>query len=86
LLLAMLQGTGLGGVTSGPIGGEGLSGNVLMDSLNAASGPALLTLRDELSLTFRHLLMVSAAISLLGLAAALAMPNNLLRGKGHKEQ
>jgi EmrB/QacA subfamily drug resistance transporter len=86
LLLAMLQGTGLGGVTSGPIGGEGLSGNVLMDSLNAASGPALQTLRDELSLTFRHLLMVSAAISLLGLAAALAMPNNLLRGKGHKEQ
>lgn len=85
LLLAMLQDTGLGTVSPGSIGGEGASGNVLMDSLNAVSGPALQTLRDELSLTFRHLLMVSAAISLLGLAAALSMPDNLLRGKAHKE-
>jgi len=79
LLLAMLQGTELAG--AGSIGGEGASGNVLMDSLNAASGPALQILRDQLSLTFRHLMIVSAAISLLGLAAALAMPDNLLRGK-----
>lgn len=86
ILLAMLQNTGLGGVGAGPIGGEGASGNVLMDSLNAVSGPALQTLRDELSLTFRHLMIVSAAISLLGLSAALAMPNNLLRGRGHREQ
>ena len=86
LLLAMLQGTGLSGVSVGDIAGEGVSGNVLMDSLNAASGPALQTLRDELALTFRHLMVVSAGISLLGLAAALAMPDNVLRGKGHKEQ
>jgi MFS family permease len=85
LLLAMLQGTGLADISSGPIAGEGASGNVLMDSLNAASGPALQALRGELATTFRHLLMISAAVSLLGLAAALLMPNNLLRGKGHKE-
>ena len=85
LLLAMLQGTGLAHISSGSIGGEGASGNVLMDSLNAASGPALQTLRGELAMTFRHLLMISAAVSLFGLAAALCMPNNLLRGKGHKE-
>ncbi len=85
LLLAMLQGTGLAHVSSGSIGGEGTSGNVLMDSLNAASGPALQTLRGELATTFRHLMMISAAVSLLGLAAALWMPNNLLRGKAHKE-
>ena len=85
LLLAMLQGTGLAHISSGSIGGEGTSGNVLMDSLNAASGPALQTLRGELAMTFRHLLMISAAVSLFGLAAALCMPNNLLRGKGHKE-
>jgi len=85
LLLAMLQGTGLAHISSGSIGGEAASGNVLMDSLNAASGPALQTLRGELAMTFRHLLMISAAVSLFGLAAALCMPNNLLRGKGHKE-
>jgi hypothetical protein len=38
-----------------------------------------------LLLTFRHLLMVSAGISLLGLAAALAMPDTLLRGRGDKD-
>lgn len=84
LLLAMLQGNEFGGAGlagTGSIGGEGASGNVLMDSLNAASGPALQILRDQLSVTFRHLMMVSAAISLLGLAAAVAMPNNLLRGR-----
>lgn len=85
LLLAMLQGTGLAHISAGPIGGEGASGNVLMDSLNAASGPALQALRGELAITFKHLLMISAGISLLGLSAALLMPNNLLRGKGHKE-
>ncbi|MCD5969802.1 MDR family MFS transporter [Pseudomonas quasicaspiana] len=88
LLLAMLQGNEFGGVGlagTGSIGGEGASGNVLMDSLNAASGPALQILRDQLSITFRHLMIVSAAISLLGLAAALAMPDNLLRGRDHKE-
>jgi EmrB/QacA subfamily drug resistance transporter len=86
LLLAMLQGTSLGHVGDTGIGIEGGSGNVLMDSLDAASGPALQNLRSELLLTFRHLMMISAAISLLGLAAALSMPNHLLRGKGHREQ
>ncbi|EPN61276.1 drug resistance transporter, EmrB/QacA family protein, partial [Pseudomonas syringae pv. actinidiae ICMP 19096] len=50
-------------------------------SLNAATGPALETLRIELASTFRNLLITSAAISLLGLAAAAAMPNKLLRGR-----
>lgn len=81
LLLAMLQHTAVGQLGAGALGGEGSSGNVLLDSLNAASGPALETLRSELAMTFRHLLMISAGVSLLGLAAAWAMPNNLLRGR-----
>lgn len=81
LLLAMLQHTGVGQLGAGALGGEGSSGNVLLDSLNAASGPALESLRAELTSTFRHLLMISAGVSLLGLAAALAMPNSLLRGR-----
>ncbi|MET0949533.1 MAG: MFS transporter, partial [Pseudomonas sp.] len=59
---------------------------VLMDSLNAASGPALQNLRSELALTFEHLMMISAAVSLFGLAAALSMPNHLLRGREHQER
>ncbi|WP_297839226.1 MDR family MFS transporter [Pseudomonas sp.] len=85
LLLAMLQGSGIGQLNGGPIG-EVASGNLLMDSLNAVSGPALELLRGQLSLTFRHLLLISAGISLLGLAAAIAMPNNLLRGRAHGDQ
>ncbi|WP_397451551.1 MDR family MFS transporter [Pseudomonas sp. NA-150] len=85
LLLAMLQSAGLGQVSDAAVG-EGHSGNVLMDSLNAVSGPALELLRGELLVTFRHLLMISAGISLLGLAAALAMPNNLLRGRAHGDK
>jgi len=85
LLLAMLQRSGLAQLSGTSMGAEGSSGNVLMDGLNAASGPAQQHLRGELLLTFRHLLMVSAGISLLGLAAALAMPDNLLRGRGDKD-
>ncbi|NAT22626.1 MFS transporter, partial [Pseudomonas syringae pv. actinidifoliorum] len=81
LLLAMLQHAGVGQLGAGALGGEGSSGNVLLDSLNAATGPALETLRIELASTFRNLLITSAAISLLGLAAAAAMPNKLLRGR-----
>ncbi|MFJ4142291.1 MDR family MFS transporter [Pseudomonas sp. NPDC089734] len=80
LLLAMLQQTGAGQFGPGSLGGEGHAGNLLIDSLNSTSGPALEALRAELALTFRHLLMISAAVSLLGLATALAMPNSLLRG------
>ncbi len=61
--------------------GEGNSGNVLLDGLNAAPGDAQNALRAGLLVTFRHLLMVSAGVSLLGLAAAIAMPNRLLRGR-----
>ena len=81
LLLAMLQHTGTGQAGVGALGAEGSSGSVLLDSLHAASGPALEVLRGELAATFRHLLMISAGVALLGLAAALAMPNNLLRGR-----
>jgi len=83
LLLAMLAGSGIAKV--GGSMAEG-SGNLLMDSLNAASGPALELLRGQLSMTFQHLLMGSAAVSLLGLAAALAMPNNVLRGRHDKDR
>lgn len=85
LLLAMLAGSGLGAVNGSPIG-EGSSGNLLMDSLHAVSGPALERLRGQLSMIFRHLLMISAGVSVLGLAAALAMPNNLLRGRADKDR
>jgi hypothetical protein len=85
LLLAMLTTSGLGHLSGSAIG-EGGSGNLLMDSLNAASGPALELLRGQLSMTFQHLLMISAAVSVLGLAAALAMPNNLLRGREDKDR
>jgi EmrB/QacA subfamily drug resistance transporter len=79
LLLALLHGLELTG-----IGPEGASGNALLASLNAAPGPAQDALRGELLLTFRHLLIASAAVSLLGLAAALAMPNLVLRGREEK--
>lgn len=85
LLLAMLQSSGIGQLNGGPVGAAS-SGNLLMDSLNAASGPALEILRGELSLTFRHLLMISAGISLLGLVAAIVMPNKLLRGRAHGDK
>ncbi|MNY59696.1 hypothetical protein D3C86_1961700 [compost metagenome] len=57
---------------------------MLLDGLNAAPGDAQDALRAELLLTFRHLLIVSAVVSLLGLAAAIAMPNLLLRGREDK--
>lgn len=81
LLLTLLQHSGLVHLSGAALLVEGSSGNALLDSLNAAPGPAQDALRAELLLTFRHLLMVSAAVSLLGLAAALAMPNMLLRGR-----
>lgn len=80
LLLAMLQHSSLGHV-GGALVNEGASGNLLLDSLNAAEGAAREALRGELLTTFRNLLLVSAAISLLGLAAALSMPNHSLRGR-----
>jgi EmrB/QacA subfamily drug resistance transporter len=85
LLLAMLASSGLS-QPDGSLIGEGSSGNVLMDSLHAASGPPRELLRGQLSATFQHLLLISAGISLLGLAAALAMPNNLLRGREDKDR
>ncbi|KPA96861.1 hypothetical protein PF70_03119, partial [Pseudomonas asplenii] len=60
------------------------AGNALLDGLNAATGPARQALRAELLLTFRHLLLISAGVALLGLAAAIAMPNRVLRGREDK--
>ena len=57
---------------------------VLFGCSRAFTGPALQSLRAELLLTFRHLLSISAAVSLLGLAAALAMPDQVLRGREDK--
>ena len=84
LLLALLQDSSFAHLASGSMMAEGSSGNVLLDGLNAAPGPAQDALRGELLRTFRHLLMISAAVSLLGLAAAIAMPNQLLRGREDK--
>lgn len=83
LLLALLQDSSLAQLGSGLMS-EGHSGNALLEGLNAAPGPARDALRAELLLTFRHLLLVSAGVSLLGLVAALAMPNRLLRGREDK--
>ena len=84
LLLALLHDSLLAPVAGQPVLGEGSSGNVLLDGLNAVQGPALDDLRLELLQTFRHLLTVSAVVSLLGLSAAIAMPNQVLRGRGDK--
>ncbi|NBA94730.1 MDR family MFS transporter [Pseudomonas sp. R5(2019)] len=80
LLLAMLEHSSLAHLGSMAIG-EGTSGNPLLDGLNATNGAEQLALRAELLITFRHLLLGSAAVSLLGLAAAIAMPNRILRGR-----
>ena len=84
LLLALLQDSSFAHIAGSSLIVEGSSGNVLLDGLNAAPGDAQNALRAELLLTFRYLLMVSAAVSLLGLAAAIAMPNMLLRGREDK--
>lgn len=83
LLLALLQDSSFAHLSGSALISEGHSGNILLDGLNAAAGSEQSALRAELLLTFRHLLMVSAAVSLLGLAAAIAMPNRLLRGREH---
>ena len=54
-------------------------GNPLLGSLQAGEPDPLTQAR--LLRTFRHLLMTSAALSLLGLAAALVMPDRQLRGR-----
>ena len=84
LLLALLHDSLITPIMGQPLLGEGSSGNVLLDGLNAVQGPALDNLRAELQVTFRHLLSVSAAISVLGLYAAIAMPNQVLRGREDK--
>ncbi|NWC59426.1 MDR family MFS transporter [Pseudomonas veronii] len=84
LLLALLQDSSFAHLASGALVVEGGSGSVLLDGLNATPGPAQDALRGELAVTFRHLLMVSAAVSLLGLAAAIAMPDRMLRGREDK--
>ncbi|MFC3939539.1 MFS transporter [Pseudomonas gingeri NCPPB 3146 = LMG 5327] len=84
LLLALLQDSSLTHLAGTAVIAEGSSGNALLDGLNAAPGPAQEALRAELLLTFRHLLLISAGVALLGLAAAIAMPNRVLRGREDK--
>ncbi|WP_248794490.1 MDR family MFS transporter [Pseudomonas sp. MWU13-2105] len=84
LLLALLQDSSLTHLAGASVVAEGSSGNALLEGLNSAEGPARDALRGELLLTFRHLLLISAAVALLGLAAALAMPNKVLRGRDDK--
>ena len=78
LLLAMLQDSSLAPMSAAGLGGESTSGNALLQGLGAASGSI------ELTITFRHLLLASAAISMLGLCAALALPDKILRGREDK--
>jgi len=68
LLLALLQ-----------QGGFELLGNPLLGSLKA--GEASPDTQMRLLETFRHLLLGSAAIALLGLLAAVALPDRQLRGR-----
>ncbi|WP_343598708.1 MDR family MFS transporter [Pseudomonas sp.] len=68
LLLALLQ-----------QGGFELLGNPLLGSLKA--GEAAPDTQMRLLETFRHLLLGSAAIALLGLLAAVALPDRQLRGR-----
>lgn len=84
LLLALLQHSSLAHLGAASLGGEGASGNALLQGIDAAKGEVQLALRGELTSTFRHLLLASAAISLLGLAAALALPDKILRGREDK--
>ncbi|KIH84810.1 MDR family MFS transporter [Pseudomonas batumici] len=84
LLLALLQDSSLTHLADASMVAEGTSGNALLEGLNSADGPARDALRGELQLTFRHLLLISAAVALLGLAAAIAMPNKVLRGREDK--
>ena len=84
LLLALLQDSGLTHPAGASMVAEGTSGNALLEGLNSTDGPARDALRGELLLTFRHLLLISAAVALLGLAAAIAMPNKVLRGREDK--
>jgi len=84
LLLALLQDSSLTHLAGASMVAEGTSGNALLEGLNSADGPARDALRGELLLTFRHLLLISAAVALLGLAAAIAMPNKVLRGREDK--
>ncbi len=86
LLLALLQDSNFARLAGSSLIGEGHSGNVLLDSLNAAPGAAQDALRGELLGTFRHLLLISAAVSLLGLMAAVVMPDRVLRGREEKGQ
>ncbi|WP_248802065.1 MDR family MFS transporter [Pseudomonas sp. MWU13-2100] len=84
LLLALLRDSSLTHLGGASVLAEGTSGNALLEGLNSAEGPARDALRGELLLTFRYLLLISAAVALLGLAAALAMPNKVLRGREDK--
>jgi len=60
-------------------GGFELLGNPLLGSLQA--GEADPATQARLLTTFRHLLLGSAAVALLGLMAALALPDRQLRGR-----
>jgi hypothetical protein len=84
LLLALLQNSSFAQLAGTSLIGEGHAGNVLLDGLNATPGEAQHALRQALQATFRDLLLISAAVSLLGLAAAVAMPDRLLRGRDDK--
>jgi EmrB/QacA subfamily drug resistance transporter len=76
VLLTLL---GAGAATTTGVGSS--HGSLLLEALAAANAQASGG-HQQLAGVFRHLFWISAGLSLFGLAAALAMPNRLLRGRG----
>ncbi|MBF3129976.1 MFS transporter, partial [Pseudomonas aeruginosa] len=77
ILLALLKHLRIGGGLD-----QGFSESALLSSLDAASGPARVILQHVLADAFKVLFLVNAAVALLGLAVASALPDMTLRGRG----
>ncbi|VTL99282.1 MFS family transporter [Pseudomonas aeruginosa] len=76
ILLALLKHLRIGGGID-----QGFSESALLSSLNAASGPAQIIFQHVLADAFKVLFLVNAAVALLGLAVAAALPDMPLRGR-----
>lgn len=76
ILLALLKHLRIGGGID-----QGFSESALLSSLNAASGPAQIIFQHVLADAFKVLFLVNAAVALLGLVVAAALPDMPLRGR-----
>ncbi len=77
ILLALLKHLRIGGGLD-----QGFSESALLSSLDAASGPARVILQHVLADAFKVLFLVNAAVALLGLAVASALPGMTQSGRG----